>query len=30
VEWGRHLSEIMIKSLESARTGKTLDIESTF
>ena len=30
VEWGRHVSEIMIKSLESARMGKALDIESTF
>jgi len=30
VEWGRHVSEIMIKSLESSRTGKTLAIESTF
>jgi predicted dehydrogenase len=30
VEWGRHVSEIMIKSLESARTGRALEIESTF
>ncbi len=30
VEWGRHLSEIMIKSIESARTGKALNIKSTF
>jgi predicted dehydrogenase len=30
VEWGKHVSEIMIKSLESARTGKTLNIESSF
>jgi len=30
VEWGRHVSEIMIKSLESARTGKALEIESAF
>lgn len=30
VEWGRHVSEIMIKSLDSARTGKALEIESTF
>jgi len=30
VEWGRHVSEIMIKSLESSRTGKALAIESTF
>ncbi|MDH5794862.1 MAG: Gfo/Idh/MocA family oxidoreductase [Candidatus Bathyarchaeota archaeon] len=30
VEWGRHVAEIMIKSLESSRTGKTLVIESTF
>ncbi|MDH5687403.1 MAG: Gfo/Idh/MocA family oxidoreductase [Candidatus Bathyarchaeota archaeon] len=30
VEWGRHVSEIIIKSLESSRTGKALAIESTF
>ena len=30
VEWGRHVSEIMIKSLESSRTGKALAIDSTF
>ena len=30
VEWGRHMSEIMIKSIESARTGKALNLESTF
>jgi hypothetical protein len=30
VEWGRHISEIMIKSIESARTGKALNLESTF
>jgi len=30
VEWGRHVAEIMIKSLESSRTGKALAIESTF
>jgi len=30
VEWGRHLSEIMIKSIESARTGKALNLETTF
>jgi predicted dehydrogenase len=30
VEWGRHVSEIMIKSLESSRTGKALTIGSTF
>ena len=30
VEWGRHVAEIMIKSLESSRTGRALAIESTF
>jgi len=30
VEWGRHVSEIMIKSLESARAGRALEIVSTF
>jgi len=30
VEWGRHVSEIMIKSIESARIGRALNLESTF
>jgi predicted dehydrogenase len=30
IEWGRHVSEIMIKSLESSRLGKSLKIETTF
>ena len=30
IEWGRHVSEIMIKSLESSRTGKSLKMETTF
>jgi len=28
IEYGRHISEVMIKSLESSRTGKTLEIVS--
>jgi len=30
VEWGCHVTEIMVKSLESARTGKALDLTTTF
>ncbi len=30
IEYGRHIAEIMIKTLESSRTGKALEIASTF
>jgi len=30
VEWGCHVTEIMVKSLESARTGRTLNLTTTF
>jgi len=30
IEWGKHVSEIMIKSIQSSRTGRTLKIASTF
>ncbi|MBS7612769.1 Gfo/Idh/MocA family oxidoreductase [Candidatus Bathyarchaeota archaeon] len=30
IDWGAHVSEIMIKSIESSRTGKTLRMETTF
>jgi len=30
VEWGRHVIEILTKSLESARVGRTLDLTTTF
>lgn len=30
VMWGAHVSEIMIKSIESARTGKALELTTTF
>ncbi|MBO3802651.1 MAG: Gfo/Idh/MocA family oxidoreductase [Candidatus Brockarchaeota archaeon] len=30
IEWGKHVSEIMIKSIQSARTGRSLKLSSTF
>lgn len=30
IDWGAHVSEIMIKSIESSRSGKTLRMETTF
>lgn len=30
IEYGRHTAEVMIKTLESSRTGKTVEIVSTF
>jgi hypothetical protein len=30
VEWGRHVTEIMIKSLESARSGIAANLSTTF
>jgi len=30
IDWGMHVSEIMIKSIQSSRTGRTLRITSTF
>ncbi|MEM1558039.1 MAG: Gfo/Idh/MocA family oxidoreductase [Thermoproteota archaeon] len=30
ISWGAHVSEIMIKSLESARTGKAMDLTTAF
>ncbi|MEM2415531.1 MAG: Gfo/Idh/MocA family oxidoreductase [Thermoproteota archaeon] len=30
ISWGAHVSEIMIKSLESARVGKAMDLTTTF
>ncbi|MBO3800555.1 MAG: Gfo/Idh/MocA family oxidoreductase [Candidatus Brockarchaeota archaeon] len=30
ISWGAHVSEIMIKSLESARAGKAMDLTTTF
>jgi len=30
VEWGRHVTEIMIKSLESAKSGLTANLSTTF
>lgn len=30
LEWGAHVAEVMIRALESARTGRTLEVASTF
>jgi hypothetical protein len=30
ISWGAHVSEIMIKSLESARIGKAMDLTTAF
>lgn len=30
ISWGAHVSEIMIKSLESARSGRTMELTTTF
>jgi len=30
VEWGRHVSEIMIRSIESSRTGKAIELATSF
>ena len=30
VEWGRHVSEIMIRSIESSRTGRAIDLATSF
>jgi len=30
VEWGRHVAEIMVKSMESARSGQAANLSTTF